>query len=129
MPAALSSDLRERILRAYVAKEGGYGTLAMRFAVGTKTVRRIVSRSSATGSCAPLPHGGGTPPSISAEELPELRALVARCSDKTAQELADMWSELKGRAIHRSSMVRALGRAALSTKKKRTGRLSKIAPT
>ena len=129
MASSLSLDLRERILRAYVAKEGGYGTLARRFSVDLKSVRRIVARAKATGSCAPLPHGGGLPPTITDEELPDLRELVAARPDSTAQELADEWSRRKGQVIHRSSMVRALSRAELSTKKKRIARSSRTAPT
>lgn len=129
MASSLSLDLRERIWRAYVAKEGGYGTLATRFSVDLKSVRRIVARTKATGSCAPLPHGGGFPPTITDEELPELRELVAARPDSTAQELADEWSRRKGEVIHRSSMVRALSRAELSTKKKRIARSNKTAPT
>jgi transposase len=129
MASPLSLDLRERIFRAYVAKEGGYGTLAKRFAVDLKSVRRIVAKATATGSVAPLPHGGGFPPTITDEELPELLELVASSPDSTAQELADEWSRRKGRVIHRSSMVRALSRAGLSTKKRRIVRSNKIAPT
>lgn len=129
MASSLSLDLRERIFRAYVAKEGGYGTLAKRFAVDLKSVRRIGAKAKATGSCAPLPHGGGFPPTIIDEELPELRELVAASPDSTAQELADEWSRRKSKVIHRSSMVRALARAGLSTKKRRTVRSNKIART
>ncbi len=129
MPAALSLDLRERILRAYRAKEGGYGMLAIRFAVAPKTVRRIAARARDTGSCAPLPHGGGPEPSIPDEDLEELRAFVSTRADHTAQELADDWSVLKERTVHRSSMVRALSRAGISTKKRRMSRPSKIGST
>lgn len=129
MASPLSLDLRVRILRAYEAKEGGYGTLAERFDVDKKSVRRLVAKKRATGSAAPLPHGGGIPPKISDEELVELKAMVDECPDRTAQELADEWGRKKGLSIHRSSMVRALSRAGLSTKKRRIERLSKIART
>ena len=129
MASSLSLDLRERIFRAYVAKEGGYGTLAARFSVDLKSVRRIVARAKATGSVAPLPHGGGFPPTVTDEQLPELRELVAARPDSTAQELADEWSRRKGQTIHRSSMVRALSRAGLSTKKRQTARSNKTAQT
>lgn len=129
MASPLSLDLRERIFRAYIAKEGGYGTLAKRFSVDLKSVRRIVAKARETGSCAPLPHGGGFPPTISDEELPALRELVAASPDSTAQELADEWSRRRGKVTHRSSMVRALSRAGLSTKKRRTVLSNKIART
>jgi transposase len=129
MPAALSLDLRERILRAYQAKEGGYETLAIRFDVAVKTVRRIVARAKTTGSCAPRPHGGGVVPLILDDELPELREFVKVRADHTAQELADEWSTLKKRAVHRSSMVRALQRAGLTAKKRRMLLRNKIGLT
>jgi transposase len=129
MPAPLSLDLRERILRAYQAKEGGYETLALRFDVAVKSVRRIVALAKSTGSLAPRPHSGGVVPLILDDELPELREFVKVRADRTAQELADEWSTLKKRAVHRSSMVRALQRAGLTAKKRRMLLRNKIGLT
>ena len=101
--------LRNRVVRAYEAGEGGYAAVASRFAVSARTVLRWVRRFRANGDAHPTPKGGGTPSSISGEEISRL---LDRLGDPTANELtAEFNRSPPGKArVHVSSMKRALHR-------------------
>lgn len=120
MGRAISNDLRARIVDRVLLHGETYDTVAAYFQVGSATVNRVVNRYRRTGSYEPLPRGGGNPPWISDDELPQLRALVAEKPDRTAEELAQEWSRRFDAELSRSSMVRALARAGLSVKKSRS---------
>lgn len=127
MSRAISNDLRARIVDRVLRHGETYDVVAAYFQVGSATVNRVVNRYRRTGSFEPLPRGGGNPPWIGNDELPRLRALVAEKPDRTADELAQEWSQRFGAALSRSSMVRALARAGLSVKKSRSAHPSTIA--
>jgi transposase len=59
MPAPLSTDLRQRIIAAYDAKEGSQRQLAERFKVSPSFIRDLMRHDRETGSVQPKPHGGG----------------------------------------------------------------------
>lgn len=65
-PSAL--DLREKMLTAYLNKEGTIRQLAPRFTVSARFVGALIIRLRRTGSYAPKPHGGGNPPGIPAAQ-------------------------------------------------------------
>jgi transposase len=70
MPAALSVDLRQRIMAAYEAKEGSQGQLAERFKVSLSFIRDLRRHHRQTGSVEPKPHGGGAVAKLGKEQLP-----------------------------------------------------------
>lgn len=121
MPVPLSADIRRRVVEAYEAGEGGHLRLSRRFSVSICSVRRWVARHKKEQTLLPKPHAGGVPPKITNEELPELFELVREKSDRTVQELTDEWNTRKGTNFHRSSMIRALMRAGLTSKKRLSG--------
>jgi transposase len=82
----LSNDLRQRILDAVDNHEGTQRELAERFAVNPSTIVRLLQLRRRTGSAAPRPHGGGTPPTLDAERLERLRRLVAEDPDATPEQ-------------------------------------------
>lgn len=125
MPAPLSIDIKRRVVSAYEAGEGSYAMLAERFDIGPASVSRILRAHRERGDVSPQPHGGGMPPRIPEKELPMLRRLVAKKPDRTVEELAKVWRELTGVPISRSAMMRALQRAELTRKKKRSSRPNK----
>jgi transposase len=49
MPAPYSTDLRQRVIDAYNAKEGSLRQLADRFKVSLSFVQRLICRNSYTG--------------------------------------------------------------------------------
>jgi len=114
---ALSTDIRERVVRAYAGNEGGYEALAARFSVGICSVRRWVGLQKETGSVEKRPHKGRQAKILS-EQLPELEALVIEKPDRTAEELKEVWMHKNGVELHRSSMVRALQRLKMTVKKR-----------
>jgi transposase len=114
---ALSIDIRQRVVAAYKANEGGYITLSKRFRVGECSVKRWVALEQETGDVKRRPRGGGNPAKIATESLSKLAELVKEKPDRTNQELADEWNRREGTGLSRSAMVRALKRAGLSLKK------------
>jgi transposase len=121
---ALSIDIRKRVVSAYEANEGGFQKIAERFNVGMCSVRRWLTLKKETGDIQKRPRGGGTVVKISDAKLPELISLVQEKPDRTAEELRIEWLKREGGEMGRSSMVRALKRANLSLKKKRSGQLN-----
>jgi transposase len=114
-------ELRERVVRAYEAGDGSFPSIAAQFVVGEASVKRWVYRKRRFGSVGAKPKGGGTPSSISAEELD---AIVTRLGDPTAREMtAEFNRHRRGKArVHVSSMKRALHRHGYVVKKNAAGR-------
>jgi len=129
MPAPISSDVRERVVAAYEAGEGGYGTIGKRFKVDPKTVRRWVKMRITKGHLAPAVHRGSVPPLISAADLPKIMRMVEIKSDLSAEMLAKQWNSETGNNVSRSTMVRALQRLGLTWKKKPFERPSRVEKT
>jgi transposase len=121
MAEAYSTELRNRVVRAYEAGEGGYAAVGAQFAVGAATVMRWVRLYRAKGDTDPLPKGGGTPSTIDADEI---AGLLDKLGDPTANELtAEFNRGRRGRArVHVSSMKRALHRHGYVVKKNADGR-------
>lgn len=120
MAEAYPTELRVRVVDAYESGEGGYHTVAARFAVGVATVRRWVRLYRSRGDVEPTPKGGGNPSSITAEEI---SAAIARLRDPTANELTVELNRVRrGRArVHVSSVKRALHRYDYAVKKSADG--------
>lgn len=122
-------DLRRRIVAAYERKEGTYAELAQRFGVGEATVSRLLRRQREHGHLQPEAPGGGFPPRIADELLPDLVRLVAENPDATLDILVGRWVKKFGGELSRSSLLRALERAGVTRKKSGSGRPSNSAPT
>src|SRR3712207_2876737 len=98
MAAPLSTDLRERVIRAWQNQEGTWEELALRFGVGVASVNRWVRRFRHTGAVTPAPHAGGQWHRIPDEDLPLLRQLVAERPDQTRAQLARAYA--RRRKVH-----------------------------
>ena len=61
MPAAVSQDLRKRVVKAYEDGEGSFCVLGLRFGVGEASVNRWVSLKRKFGHVTPKPRGGSAP--------------------------------------------------------------------
>jgi transposase len=128
MAKAISIDLRNRVIEAYKAKEGGYVKLSRRFNVARNSVRRWLGLEKKHGNVSPRPHGGGISPKITDEQLGQLKELVAEKPDRTLLQLASEWNTKHASDVHRSSISRALTRANISLKKRRLELSSGIDP-
>jgi len=75
MPAPLSNDLRERIIRAY---KGGKPVkeIATQFYVGQDAVYKLIKHVNETGSINPKPLNNGRKPTLSAAQMDEVKAKI-----------------------------------------------------
>ena len=115
MPAPMSLDLRERIVRTV---EGGSSirAAARRFAVSPSAAIKLMQRVRATGSAAPERYGGHRRPVLEPHAA-DLKTLVETTPDIT---LAELQSELERRCGVRaglSTIHNALRRIGLRHKK------------
>jgi transposase len=110
----LSNDLRQRILDAVDHREGSQRELAERFAVNPSTIVRLLQLRRQTGSAAPRPHGGGTPPTLDPDALERLRQLVRDDPEATLEQYRQRLG------IEGSIMIiwRGLKRLGITRKKK-----------
>jgi transposase len=115
---AYSLDLREKILEAYLQKEGAIRPLAQRFKVSARFVGELVVRFRRTGSAAPKPHGGGNPACITSSQYEILSALVKQHPDATLKELCEYFQEKCQVTPSKSSMQRVLDKLQLTRKKR-----------
>ena len=94
MPAPLSRDLRDRIVRA-VAGGSSIRQAAARFAVSPSAAIKLMQRVHRTGSSAPARYGGYRRPVLEAHEA-LLRSIIAAEPDIT---LVEIQGELRRRGI------------------------------
>jgi transposase len=123
MPAPLSIDVRNRMLKAYDAGQGTQEEIAQMFGVTRQCLAALLRRRQQTGSIAPKPHGGGHPAAYQGRQLEQLRRLVQGQPDATLEELRE-------RTGVRCSVVavhNALMRLNLRFKKRRSTRASRTA--
>lgn len=123
-----SLDLRQRIVDAYHRGENSVRGLAERFEVSPTTVQNYLNLERSTGDIAPLPHGGGVDPKIDQAGLQTVRALVEEKNDRTLDELIEQYGRLHSVQVSRTTMFRAVQRAGLTRKKKRSAPASRIGP-
>lgn len=127
MTSPLSLDLRRRVVAAYLAGEGSYAEIAVRFGIGEASVSRLLRRFRNTESLEPDPHGGGNPARIGPDDVSIVAEIVAANPDGTVAELAQAWTARTRRPISRSSMLRALRRFGFTLKKRPSTPRSKSA--
>ena len=89
MPAPLSKDLRERIIKKY---EKGISPLQIQTELEIKslsTVCGIIKLYNETGSIAPRPLNNGRPPKMTAQNKEDLKNAVLKQPDITLEELKE----------------------------------------
>jgi len=111
---AIEIDLRERVLRAVDRGESRVAT-AERFEVSNAWIGKLLRQRRDTGSIAPLPHGGGSPPAVAGEDLEALRAEVGRRPDATLEELRKFLADGRGVRCGPMAVCRALRDARVQT--------------
>ncbi|MEN1680447.1 MAG: helix-turn-helix domain-containing protein, partial [Planctomycetota bacterium] len=83
---AFSMGLRERVMAAYDAGEGGSRAIAARFGVSGAFVRKLLMLRRQHGSIAALPRRRGRKPKPAEKQLDRLCWLVAEKPDRTLGE-------------------------------------------
>ena len=127
MPAPLSRDLRDRIVRAV---EGGSSIrqAALRFAVSPSAAVKLMRRFRASGSPAPARFGGHRRPILDEHEV-LIRSLLDTKADIS---LSEIQTELARHGVvvgATSTIGRWLRRAGLTRKKSPSGQPSRIGRT
>jgi transposase len=84
---ALSMDFRERVVKAYDAREGNSVQLAKRFGVSDRWIRKLLRQRAETGSIAPKEYRRGPKPKLSASQRERLILLAREKPDLTLDEL------------------------------------------
>jgi transposase len=125
MPAPLSRDLRDRIVRAV---EGGSSIrqAALRFAVSPSAAVKLMRRFRESGSPAPARFGGHRRPILEPHEV-LVRSILDGQSDIS---LVEIQAELRRHGVvvgATSTIGRWLKRAGLTHKKSPSGQPSRIA--
>src|SRR5258708_1179788 len=81
-----AQDVRQRIVDAIRRGDGTIRQVAERFLVRFPFVTRLLQLYRSPGSVEPRPHGGGSPPVLTPEDLPRLRELIRQRPDATLEE-------------------------------------------
>ena len=114
---AYSLDLRQRVVQAYEQGERTVSETAEQFSVSPGFVKKMLRQWRESGDLAPLPHGGGKPASLTAQQRERLRRKVRERGDISLAELQDYLREEEKVEVHVSTICRALRRSDLPRKK------------
>jgi transposase len=128
MGAALSVDLRARVVSACRDEGMTYKEAACRFGVGYASVSRWMRLYRETNQLKAKPFPGRTP-RIDEVGQALVRQLVETRPDATLLELAQAYGESRGTRLAPSIMHRALAKLGLTRKKRRSTRPSESAKT
>lgn len=120
MAVAYSTDLRERVVRAYQAGEGTQQQIAQRFQVSPSFVQRLLRRYRQSGQVSAKRRGGNHQPRIQDEHLDLVKRIVEAQPDAYLTELAEQFTQQTGIPVSRTTMHRCIQRLRLSTKKNTT---------
>jgi transposase len=115
MPAPMSLDLRQRIVRA-VEQGSSIRAAARRFAVSPSAAIKLMQRVRTTGSPAPARYGGHRRPLLEPHRT-ELKRLVEVTPDLTLAELKTELERRWGVTAGLSTIHKALRRLGLRHKK------------
>jgi transposase len=118
MPAALSLDLRTRIIQAWQNEEGTWPELAERFGVGVATIDRLVARFRRTGSVEPTRQKYGSAPILGPVHCAMLREILDAQPDLTLPELVTELAARCGVTVSVSTMGRVVREELRYTRKK-----------
>lgn len=117
---AYSTDLREKIVRAYDDGLGSQRAIAELFGVSRSFVEKLLHRRRTTGDIAALPHGGGRTALCQQKEHDLVHRLIEKQPDATLDELCEAVERKRKLRVSRPTMSRLLQRLDLSRKKSRS---------
>jgi transposase len=115
--AALSDDLRARVIDAVENEKASFREVAERFKVGKTWVGKIVQRFRTTGDASAYLPIGGPGPSLDEAARAQLQAWLREQPDLTHQQLADRLAD-QGTRVDRSTVGRTLREMGWTRKKK-----------
>lgn len=113
-----SKDFRNKIIETRRKTNESIQQLAERFQVSYSFVNRLLKRYQATENVEPLPHGGGKPSLIKAQQMEIISQLVEADNDATLEQLCTSLEKEIGIKVSVPTMCRLLQKLELSRKKK-----------
>jgi len=130
VPAPISEDLRERVVRLYRQGAATYDDVAELLDIGRASVSRFLRMHREQGSVAPKPATGGPRERLDQAAIKQLVTLVESHPDLTLEALTARWSEQHAdKAVSASTIGRALKRAGITLKKRRFAQRKSTART
>lgn len=129
MAAALSEDLRWRIINAWKKKHLTSVELAERFGVGEATVKRLKRTYRETKGVSRKPHGGGMPRLIQPEQESVVEALVQQHPDWRERTYAEYLAEHHDIHVSGVTVGRVIRRLGYSVKKSPSSPRNATGPT
>jgi len=119
MAGGISEDLKIRIVRSVNDDELSQADTARRFAVAESTVSRTMAAFRERGTVAAVDYVHGPSPKLGDEHLEWLRKRLKESPFLSTYELTPLFREaFPNVPVHRSTILRALHRLGLSTKKR-----------
>ena len=109
--------LRQRVVQAYEQGRRTVAETAEQFSVSAGFVKKVLRRWRSTGGLSPLPHGGGRPASLTAQQRLRLRRKVRERDDIPLAGSQDDLRQEEQVEAHLSTICRALRRSDLPRKK------------
>lgn len=123
---AYSLDLRQKIVDARTKEHLSYRAIADKFDVALSFVCKILKQWRETGDINPLPHGGGTPMKLSADQIIIVGDIVKEDNDLTLPEIRDELEKQASVSVSCSTISRILKSLGFTRKKKRYTQMKKI---
>ena len=118
MPAPYSLDLRQKVIEAYVNKEGSIRKLAERFKISKNAVSGFIARFRSTGKVHPKHREvPGNPSKVDEQRAQYLTEVLQREPDLTLNELCQQFEAHFGQSISISAMDRGLKKHKITRKK------------
>jgi transposase len=114
---AYSPDLRIRVIKAYINKEGTQEEIGKRFSVSRNTVYNWVKAYKETGKTKPKEYKSGRKSKISGNNLLVLKKITEDYPDATLEEYSEYYYKQTGIKVSTTCVIRALKRLGLTRKK------------
>lgn len=122
MPGPISIEVRGRVVACYKRGGGSMAAVAALFGIGEASLNRWLRQDREQGTLEPKAMGGHVSPLISDDDLAVVKRLVEENNDAFIYELVDLYQEEVGVHVSTSVMSRAVARADITRKKRRSTR-------
>ncbi|MDJ0795365.1 MAG: helix-turn-helix domain-containing protein [Calothrix sp. MO_167.B12] len=110
---AYSDDVRQKIIKSYINREGSYRELAHRFDVSLSFIQTLINRFQDTGRIETLPHGGGKKPKINQHNLDILKKIVRENKNIKTTEICELFYAETKIKVSQTTITRALRKLKL----------------
>jgi transposase len=116
------TSFREKVVQAYQAGDTSVRKVAARFDVSKAFVQKMLKQQEVQGHLKPGKQGGGMKGELAGGES-QLIEMVEQHPDATLSEYCEYWGETHQQWVSSSTMCRALQKAELTRKKRRSAAL------